>query len=185
MECKFSGIEEYLKNATDEQVKALNEEHKKIVKDIRENYELWLSDDEFGIDWLDEEGLKTEIEKCENNELDLVYAFELNHDFNEIFDSYEYDKKDSENYCPALCEVFEWYQKNGYEDFDFCWNNVREKIDFLDIKLAAEEAYKEELRDRLEAYEEDIDNFINRFESEVGKDTPDRQSRNIDDDLEL
>ena len=81
--------------------------------------------------------------------------------------------------------MFEWYQKNGYEDFDFCWNNVREKIDFLDIKLAAEEAYKEELRDRLEAYEEDIDNFINRFESEVGKDTPDRQSRNIDDDLEL
>ena len=34
-------------------------------------------------------------------------------------------------------------------------------------------------------YNEDLDDFINRFESEVGKDTPDRQSRNIDDDLEL
>ena len=140
MKCKFNGIEEYLKIATDEQVKALNEEHKKIVKDVRKNYEFWLCDDEFGIDLLDEEGLKKEIECCKNHELDSNYERWFNDYFTEIFDSHEYN---------TLCGVFEWYQKNGYKNFDFCWNNIREKIDFLDIKLAAEKVYEKELRNRL------------------------------------
>ena len=148
----FNGIEEYLKIATDEQVKALNEEYKKIVKDVRENYEFWLTDDNFGIDLLNEEGLKTEIECCKNHELDSNYERWFNDYFTEIFNRHEYNKKDSEKYCPEICGVFEWYQKNGYENFDLCWNNVREKIDFLDIKLAAEKVYEKELRNRLKNF---------------------------------
>lgn len=99
-------------------------------------------------------------------------------------------------------EEIEYYSKQRV--LDYCDNGepcrddyVNQLLDVVWLACRASEI-KEKIREIIKDFKneylkqneptqdyDDLDDFINRFESEVGKDTPDRQSRNIDDDLEL
>lgn len=165
--------------------------------DILENKEEWVNNHIRCFDYGQEYyNLESELEKYDlaeameaawyNSGLGLPLEIENNDDFKQFLKEYL-----NENYENFL-------NKDGTLKWNDLLKDTNFKYDiFLPICLNVangekcaniKSEYIESLLNDFEknySPEQDLDDFINRFESEVGKDTPDRQSRNIDDDLEL
>uniref|UniRef100_UPI0040280543 hypothetical protein n=1 Tax=Eubacterium sp. TaxID=142586 RepID=UPI0040280543 len=138
----------------------------------------------------------------------VFYCDYSNNDSFRFFEGYEMNED-----FKQLLELFSEYKNVNYKDYidekgnldyfrfsedtelygDILTGIYEELLNDEDVKKRFEEVNEEwqnefrEVETEVKAlrYNEDLDDFINRFESEVGKDTPDRQSRNIDDELEL